>query len=268
MRFPLRCFLLALVAVATASPASAAVVSVDDREYGLEFFSRPGEAHVLTITYSVVDAQEGRGTTTISYRGAPVQAGSGCRKVDRATVSCTRTGQWVDNFLLGDRRDVVRAVGAAGYLEFNVLAGAGDDQITLPSFRGTLDADISGDAGDDALSVGSTTVSTFIGGGPGKDTVRGGPGDDSLWGDEGDDVLIGGPGRDSFRGGAGNDVLSARDGARDRVEGDGGFDRACIDRGHDRVITIEALACRRGPPLTGRRTGRQADRSRLLGDAA
>lgn len=103
---------------------------------------------------------------------------------------------------------------------------------------------------DDHHVTTASTVSGFIHGGSGDDTLQGGAvadgfdggdGGDHITGNDGDDSLLGGRGDDLLRGGAGADVLSGDDGkdelsggiGNDRMSGGAWDDRLYGGAGHD-----------------------------------
>ncbi|MBI1312273.1 hypothetical protein GC176_13370, partial [bacterium] len=122
----------------------------------------------------------------------------------------------------------------------NILAGAGNDSITLGALAtlkvldggdgddtidasAAVDATIIGGAGDDNL-VGSP-VADLIDGGDGSDTITAGAGDDTIFGGAGNDVVEGGTGADQFFGGDGSDTFTWNVGdGSDLVEGGEGSD--------------------------------------------
>jgi len=114
-------------------------------------------------------------------------------------------------------------------ISINVWGGGGNDTIkgcTVPSvseyIRGEAGNDtIYGNAGNDKL-YGDDGVDT-IKGGSGNDTIYGGKGSDNLFGESGKDELRGGDGNDSLDGGTGNDSLYG-DKGNDTLYGQDGND--------------------------------------------
>ncbi|GGA99633.1 rhizobiocin/RTX toxin [Brucella endophytica] len=161
-----------------------------------------GEAAVVTVTYTVRDAQGGEttGTATLTIDGYTeynIVTGSSGNDVLTASEGkdMIEAGNGNDTVLSGSGNDLVDA-------------GAGNDRV------------IAGD-GDDAVE-----------GGAGNDVLMGGEGHDALSGGAGNDQLFGGEGNDTLSGGAGNDVLSGG-------EGNDTFVFASGD-GHDTVLDFQA----------------------------
>jgi len=115
----------------------------------------------------------------------------------------------------GAGHDTIRGAGGAGYNNYSVDAGSGDDLVDVTSVNNSLT--IVGGEGDDSLT-GSAAINVAIDGGLGDDWVQGiksGSGTMALTGGDGNDTLsgFGGHGNTTLDGGAGNDVLSASGGS-------------------------------------------------------
>ncbi|MEK6259708.1 MAG: VCBS domain-containing protein [Planctomycetota bacterium] len=94
---------------------------------------------------------------------------------------------------------------------FNVPNGGGANNYTF-SLSAVTSIRIIGCGGNDDLKINNqVTVSAFIDGGEGNDTVWGGGGNDILLGGGGNDALDGGDGRDILIGGLGADNLKGGD---------------------------------------------------------
>ncbi len=94
---------------------------------------------------------------------------------------------------------------------FNVPNGGGSTIYTF-SLSAVTSIRIIGCGGNDDLKINNqVTVSAFIDGGEGNDTVWGGGGNDILLGGEGNDTMDGGDGRDILIGGLGADNMKGGD---------------------------------------------------------
>jgi Ca2+-binding RTX toxin-like protein len=130
-------------------------------------------------------------------------------------------GAGADSYSGGDGSDNITidgddttVVGGNGYDQ--VLAAAGSAGLNLVLTAGAAVEYISGSANDDVINAAASTVSVFIFGGDGNDTItggtlgdqlQGGNGNDTLNGGDGNDTLLGQAGADSFDGGNGNDNI-------------------------------------------------------------
>jgi Ca2+-binding RTX toxin-like protein len=84
---------------------------------------------------------------------------------------------------------------------------------------------VDGLAGNDTITVASTiTVSAWLYGGAGNDTITAGGGPSYLFGGDGDDTLTGGSGRSILIGGAGKDALTSGDGEAVLIGGTTNYD--------------------------------------------
>jgi len=94
---------------------------------------------------------------------------------------------------------------------------------------------IFGTNGNDVLVA--TTISKFVSGGRGNDTITGGAGDDNLDGGAGSDSLIGGAGNDRLSGGEGSEPDTLIGGAgNDTLAGGGGADVLTGGTGKDTFV--------------------------------
>ncbi len=165
----------------------------------------------------------------------------------------------------GEGADASDIAGRAtqGWIAYNVLTGAGNDQIFHLDSAATAalgnrpgDTIASGD-GNDSILTGGGNDSIFagwgndyvfagngnnivfadegndvVGAGSGNDILNGGGGQDSLFGGDGNDTLFGEAGSDVLNGGAGNDLISGGDNA-DTLFGGDGNDILLGDKGAD-----------------------------------
>ena len=142
----------------------------------LVFTAAAGEVNDVTITREGI-------LYTVRDSGAPVDAASGCQRVDAQTVTCN--AEVVGSVALGDGDDRITSVagGVAGGDGNDVMSAGGGD----------------GGGGDDIVTC-ATAGGCNLSGGPGLDRVTGGPGHDAINGGPGgpgdDDVLDGGDGVD------------------------------------------------------------------------
>ncbi len=125
--------------------------------------------------------------------------------------------------------------------EWEIKAGAGDDEITISDDWGGDGFIVYGEAGEDVIQGGPGQ--DIIIGGTGGDEIRGGNGNDWLKGCEHKDQIEGGPGNDiiygngaedTLRGGVGNDLIDGGDG-EDTIWGDDGNDKLFGEAGADHI---------------------------------
>jgi autotransporter-associated beta strand protein len=107
--------------------------------------------------------------------------------------------------------------------KIRIVAGRGEDLVTVGSDANPIMLPVSVSAGDGSDTIIGGAGNDSISGGAGADQITGGAGDDSVTGDGGNDDLHGGDGRDSLKGGRGDDELHD-DAGRDAVFGNGGTD--------------------------------------------
>ena len=142
--FALRSFALAPIA----SPARAATVSIDGSF--LRIGALPGEANQLAIgtaaAPSPAQAAPGPTSMTITDAGAPLTPGPGCSQSDIGVTCVT-----------------------AGAPEIDVVAGDGDDSVTISAPVGAF---VDGGAGDDLIQL-APGVSDSVWCGRGRDSVTG-----------------------------------------------------------------------------------------------
>ena len=248
-----RALLASLVLLAVGAPAaSAATVEVGVVACApkpgipcpvvVDFDAAPGEANDLEVSTTP------QGELRFRDSGAPITAGTGCRKFASDDAICPNG---LVNVVLGDGDDAAAVEVAAGVLD----GGAGNDRLTGSAandviWGGPGTDELHGGAGDDSLSDGDPAASADVfDGGPGADTVSymvrrtavkadlvrrtGGAGgeNDQLIDLEG---VLGGGGDDDLRGGPANDDLFGA-GGRDRLYGRGGDDRLQGGRRTDRL---------------------------------
>ena len=72
--------------------------------------------------------------------------------------------------------------------------------------------------GNDFIDATSTSMSLYLNGGDGKDSIGGGSGHDQIWGGAGDDQLFGGAGDDYVVGGTGTDLLDGGAGTNTLIQ--------------------------------------------------
>jgi hypothetical protein len=243
---------LALLALAfTGSPASAAVIDIEEHFCGCDPSSGDEDTFTVVVTaaageHNVITVERSPRGIVIKDAGAPLTgrcrptrdgAGRFCRGIfDGADVS------------LGDGDDSLTQ-GVAGTLD----AGPGDDQIRVAAHfallsggpgADLLDATASDGAGvtyadhaegvtvrlngladDGAPGEGDNLLGPITGitGGDGDDLLEAGPTASALFGAGGKDTLVGSPQGDSLHGGDGDDSLSGGDG-NDHLTGAGGAD--------------------------------------------
>ncbi|MEI2301279.1 Ig-like domain-containing protein [Ensifer sp. MJa1] len=146
---------------------SSAFAALEDEQNGL-----------VTVTYTVRDAQGGDSTGTATVR------------VDGYTEYNVVEGtDGNDTLVATDRKDMIEA----GDGNDTVLAGDGNDMVDAGAGN---DRVVAGDGND------------VVEGGAGNDVLMGGAGNDALNGGAGNDQLNGGTGNDTLNGGTGNDVLT------------------------------------------------------------
>ncbi|MEJ7787359.1 MAG: calcium-binding protein [Solirubrobacteraceae bacterium] len=195
-RAVLTCLAMLVSAPATADAATVQLGAPQDGEtcarYGLcnfplEFNAAAGEANVVSITPTTTEG------LVVRDDGAPLQAGSGCERIDEHSAECGLgrpiQGGTVE---LGDRDDHAVSPGVL------VSGGDGNDFLEAPGGAAK------GGAGNDSIScelapgpppAGPTGCN--IDGESGADRVAGGPASDRIVGGAGDnDVLEGGEGLD------------------------------------------------------------------------
>jgi hypothetical protein len=150
--------LAAVALAAVASPARAATVSVDGSF--VRIVAAAGEANQLAVAAAALDqgtpassvatTARGQGTPTsslaITDAGAPLAPGPGCSQED-VGVTCV----------------------TAGEPEIDVLAGDGDDSVTIAAPAGAF---VDGGAGDDLIQL-APGVSDSVWCGRGRDSVTG-----------------------------------------------------------------------------------------------
>jgi Ca2+-binding RTX toxin-like protein len=247
-----------LVLALSASPASAAVISIEDHFCGCDGSSGDEDTHFVVVTaepgeHNAITVEQRPRGVLVTDTGAPL-AGA-CRPANTGGGRfCRGRFDGVD-VSLGDGEDsLTSAVGGT------IDGGPGDDQIhtggvfsTLSGGPGAdlLDATgsdgaavtyadhtdgvtvrLNGIADDGAAGEGDNVLGpvTGITGGGGNDRLEAGPTASGLFGGAGNDVLVGSPqgdtitageGDDTLTGGGGNDYLSGGAGTDDIGGGDG-----------------------------------------------
>lgn len=248
----MRPFVLALLVLAlSASPASAAVLSVE--EYFCRCDPSSGDEDTLSITVAAQPGERNLVTVgklprgvLIKDDGAPLTGE--CRPAnDGGGRFCRGVVDYV-SVSLGDGDDALDA-DVGGQVE----AGPGDDQVRTTGFFSLLSggpgADLldatgsksaavdyvdhtagvtvrlNGLADDGADGEGDNVLGpvTLMTGGAGNDRLEAGPSGSILLGAGGNDMLVGSPERDSLDGEEGDDTLTGREG-NDYLAGGGGAD--------------------------------------------
>jgi Ca2+-binding RTX toxin-like protein len=252
---------LALLALALmASPASAAVIDIEEHFCGCDPSSGDEDTRLIVVTAApgernVVTVERTRRGIVIRDAGAPL---SGRCRLTRSGDGrfCGGDFDGVD-VLLGDGDDTLTH-GVGGSVE----GGPGDDSIhatggnyqlsggpgaDLLDATGSAGASVSyadhtegvtvrlnGLADDGAVGEGDNVLGavTGISGGGGDDRLEAGPTASGLFGAGGNDVLVGSPQGDTIDGGEGNDGLSGGDG-NDHLTGGAGTDDLSGGAGRD-----------------------------------
>jgi Ca2+-binding RTX toxin-like protein len=243
---------LALLVLAfSASLASAAVISIDDRFCGCDGSSGDEDTQFVVVTaqsgeHNAITVEQRPRGVLVTDTGAPLTGA--CRPANSGGGRFCRGRFDGVNVSLGDGDDSL-ASGVGGSVE----GGPGDDQIhtggafsTLSGGPGAdlLDATssqgaavtyadhtdgvtvrLNGVADDGAAGEGDNVLGpvTGITGGGGNDRLEAGPTSSGLFGGAGDDVLVGSPQGDSITAGEGKDTLTGGDG-NDHLNGGGGMD--------------------------------------------
>jgi Ca2+-binding RTX toxin-like protein len=254
----MRPIILALIALAAgASPASAAVVQLEDRSSpedntpttAIVVSAKPGETNLITV-------RQVPGGIAIDDAGAPL---TGACQATATGRLCRGAFFGAVDVYLGDGNDTLQQdyTGA-------VVAGAGNDDIrvtkdyyTLVGNEGADRLDATGAAGASVFYAGRTapvsaTVNGIaddgeagegdnligaisgITGGEGSDNLVAGPATRSLVGNGGNDMLLASTGRSDLLGGTGNDQLLGGNGT-DFLQGGPGADFLSGGDGLDEV---------------------------------
>lgn len=123
------------------------------------------------------------------------------------------------DMILVSNGTIVKEFRIAGVKSVSILGNAGNDQIGVST--GTISVYVNGGAGNDSISGGDENDT--LSGGPGRDTILGGNGNDLINGMSGNDSLFGGGGRDRILGGSEDDFLDGGSGV-DQIHGEDGND--------------------------------------------
>ncbi|MGQ3071147.1 MAG: calcium-binding protein [Ferrovibrionaceae bacterium] len=194
----------------------------------------PGQTAVIGI------ASSGAGNNIITFGdGIGADAGEG---VDASDIAARATQGWIAyNVLTGAGNDQIyhtdsAATAALGNRPGDTIAsGAGDDSVLTGGGNDSIFAGWGNDyvfAGNGNNIVFADEGNDVVGGGTGNDMLNGGGGQDSLFGGDGNDTLFGEVGSDIMNGGAGNDLMSGGDNA-DTLFGGDGNDILLGDKGSD-----------------------------------
>src|SRR4051812_17378049 len=251
-----------LVLALTASPASAAVISIDDHFCGCDGSSGDEDTHFVVVTaqpgeHNAITVEQRPRGVLVRDGGAPLtgacrpaNAGGGrfCRgRFDGTDValgdgddSLTSNMSGLADGGPGD--DQIHTGGAASMLSggpgADLLDATASDSaaVTYADHTDGVTVRLDGLADDGAAGEGDNVLGrvTGITGGSGNDDLQagdhasglfGGPGDDLLTGSPEGDSINAGEGDDTVAGGAGNDYLQGGAGA-DELGGGDGFDEA------------------------------------------
>jgi Ca2+-binding RTX toxin-like protein len=237
---------LALLALAfTASPASAAVIDVEEHFCGCDGSSGDEDTATLVVTaapgeHNVMSVERSPRGIVIKDAGAPLTGR--CRPTRNGDGRFCRGAFDGVEVSLGDGDDQVRVAvpyallsGGAGA---DLLDATGSDaaSVTYADHTEGVTVRLNGLADDGAAGEGDDVRGpvTGITGGAGNDVLEAGPTAGGLFGAGGNDTLVGSPqgdslhggdGDDSLSGGGGNDHLTGADGADD-LSGGTGIDEA------------------------------------------
>jgi hemolysin type calcium-binding protein len=265
----MRSFALALLIVAaSASPASAAVISFDDRSapedndptFAIVVRAAPGETNSMTLRavpggILIEDtgapltgecAPQGAGRFCEGYfAGADVYLGDGDDTLDDRVFGVAQGEGGDDDIRVSNGFFTMIGGPGADRLDATNADGAG---VTYLDRTDGVTVRLNGLADDGSAGEGDNVLGTITGitgsrgndfleagasaisiyGAEGDDTIVGGPMNDYLSGLDGDDDISGGEGDDSMLGGAGADVFT----------GGGGFDGVGYDTGAPLRLTI------------------------------
>jgi Ca2+-binding RTX toxin-like protein len=245
-----------LALVLGATPASAAVVELDDRSspeddvatFAIVVRAAPGEANAISV-------RQVPGGIAIEDTGAPLTGA--CEPSDSGRFCPGAYGE-VD-VLLGDGSDsldhslsgfVSAGPGdddirvAAGF--FGLVGGPGADRLDATGATGAsvsyadhstgVAVRLNGLADDGSAGEGDNVLGAVTGitGGSGHDLLEAGPLSSGVFGGDGHDRLLGSAGRETLNGGAGDDELLAG-GGNDFLSGEAGADVLSGGAGLDEV---------------------------------
>jgi hypothetical protein len=237
---------LALLALAlSASPASAAVLEIDEQFCGCDGSSGDEDTRTLIVTgkpgeRNVIAVEQLPRGVLVTDDGAPL-AGACRPATSRAGRFCPGSFDGVE-VTLGDGDDEVRVNGLFAMLSggpgADLLDATGSDgaAVTYADHADGVTVRLNGIADDGAAGEGDNVLGpvTGITGGSGNDQLEAGPHASGLFGAAGDDVLVGSAEGDTIDGGEGSDSLSAGGGddhltggtGSDELAGGDGFDEA------------------------------------------
>jgi Ca2+-binding RTX toxin-like protein len=258
-----------LVLALSASPASAAVISIEDHFCGCDGSSGDEDTHFVVVTaqtgeHNAITVEQRPRGVLVTDSGAPLTGA--CRPANTGGGRFCRGRFDGTDVALGDGDDSLTS-NMSGLAD----GGPGDDQIhtggafaTLSGGPGAdlLDATASdsaavtyadhtdgvtvrlnGVADDGAAGEGDNVLGrvTGITGGSGNDDLQAGQSASGLFGGAGNDVLTGSPEGDSINAGEGNDTL-AGGGGNDHLEGGPGADDLGGGDGFDEASYAGATA--------------------------
>ena len=244
---------LALLALAfSASPASAAVVKIEEHFCGCDPSSGDEDTRSIVIT---AQPGERNGITVqklprgilITDDGAPLTGA--CRPPNSGSGRFCRGAFDGVDATLGDGDDEIRIRGVFAELSGGPgadLLDASDSLGAAVSYEDHTDGvtvRLDGFGNDGSPGEGDNVLGPVraMTGGDGNDRLEAGSGSSSLTGRGGNDVLIGGPDGDTIAGEAGDDILSGG-GGNDHLRGDAGADDLRGDDGVDEASYAGATA--------------------------
>jgi Ca2+-binding RTX toxin-like protein len=251
-----------LVLALSASPASAAVISIEEHSCGCDPSSgdedtrflivtaQPGEHNAIAVQQlprGVVVRDDGAPLTGACrpansgggrfcrgrFDGADVSLGDGDDSLTSAIGGTAAGGQGDDQIHTGGDFSTLSGGPGADLLD---ASGSDAAAITYADHTDGVTVRLNGVADDGAAGEGDNVLGrvTGITGGSGNDVLEAGPRSSGLFGAGGDDMLVGsadgdtidgGEGNDSVSGGGGDDHLAGGAGTDDLAGGDG-FDEA------------------------------------------
>jgi hypothetical protein len=223
-----------LVLAFGASPASAAVIDIEEHFCGCDPSSGDEDTRTLLVTgapgeQNVISVERSPRGIVVKDAGAPLTGR--CRPTLSGDGRFCRGAFDGVEVSLGDGDDQVRV--ATHFAELSggpgadLLDATGSDgaSVTYADHTEGVTVRLNGLADDGAPGEGDNVLGpvTGITGGEGDDRLEAGPAASSLVGAGGDDTLVGSPQGDSLNGGDGDDGLSGGDG-NDHLTGAGGAD--------------------------------------------
>ncbi len=195
----------------------------------------------------IIEGNAGNNTFTVSQVGSQLRITTGTASITLA--DSVRTV----NIVAGDGDDTITLTDVNRTLPVAITLdlGAGNDRFIGSNAKlGVVPLQVLGGTGNDTLDGTSGTDifdggdgNDVINGSDGVDTLRGGIGDDTIGGGTGDDSLLGDDGADSLNGDDGNDIVLGGTGndvlngwfGNDTIKGENGNDTVFGAAGNDRI---------------------------------